>query len=82
MPETTSETRERFHDPREVTKRRIRAGLMQLDLAERAGVSRGTIAKAESESYTGPSPRTLKRIADALGCTIEDLERKPATVAS
>ncbi|MEQ9449856.1 MAG: helix-turn-helix transcriptional regulator [Rhodospirillaceae bacterium] len=47
-------------------------GLTQGALAERAGVNRVTVAELETGRKQG-SVDTLKRIAEALGVTIDDL---------
>ena len=53
---------------RDVLKlKRILAGLSQEGLAEKSGVTRQAISGFELGKRT-PHPRTLKKIADALGC--------------
>ncbi len=51
---------------------RRRSGLGQRELAEEIGVTRLTIARYESGART-PDVYTLKKIADRLGCKIDDL---------
>lgn len=51
---------------------RLRAGLTQQTLGERAGVSRQTIGGIEAGLY-GPGVEVGLRLARALGCRIEDL---------
>ncbi|MDP2674444.1 MAG: helix-turn-helix transcriptional regulator [Dehalococcoidia bacterium] len=54
---------------------RNRAFLTQEELAEKAKVSRSTIAVLESGRRTrGPRPRTIRRLARALGCEPADIE--------
>ncbi len=48
---------------------RNRQGLTQAELAERAGVSRPTVARVESGDDV--STATLEKVAAALGLTIE-----------
>jgi predicted ATPase/DNA-binding CsgD family transcriptional regulator/DNA-binding XRE family transcriptional regulator len=48
---------------------RLRLGLSQDDLARRAGVGVATLAALERGRRERPHPRTLKRLADALGLT-------------
>ncbi len=54
--------------------RRLRneAALSQMELAERSGVSRATIADLEA-GKRGSQPRTLRKLADALGVKPKDL---------
>ncbi|MGW1001728.1 helix-turn-helix domain-containing protein [Streptomyces sp. NPDC002520] len=59
-------------DPRAFRRRRIEAGLSQTDLAKQAGVAPSHISDVEN-GRAGFSPKNLKAIADALGCTIRDL---------
>lgn len=53
---------------------RIRRGLSQQALGDKAGMSRVNIARIESGKETRPS--SALKLADALGCTIDDL-REP-----
>ena len=77
MPQAATETRATFLDPGELVRRRWRARLTQAELAALAGISNGQLSKIEN-GKSGPSPDTLGRLADALGCTVADLERRPA----
>lgn len=56
---------------------RIRAGLTQSALAERVGVNRSYINRIES-GYRSGTPATLLAIADALGCTLDDITDRVA----
>ena len=47
--------------------------LTQHALAEKSGVSRATIARMEGDKDYSPSADTLKKLAAALGCTIDEL---------
>jgi putative molybdopterin biosynthesis protein len=51
---------------------RLRLGMSQKDLAAIAGVSRQTISGVESGQYA-PSTTMALRLANALGCQVEDL---------
>lgn len=51
---------------------RARAGLSQVELADRAGVSRPVVSKMEQGS-TSPNFDSLAKIAEVLGCSIADL---------
>lgn len=51
---------------------RKRAGLLQYELAEKAGVSALTILNIEN-GHSEPQESTLRCIAAALGCTVEEL---------
>jgi transcriptional regulator with XRE-family HTH domain len=57
---------------------RQKAGLTQNELAERAGVARGTVHRLETLER-GCYPRTLRKIAMALGVTPAHLvgDRRP-----
>jgi transcriptional regulator with XRE-family HTH domain len=54
---------------RELRQRKL---LSQRELAEKAGVSETTIVKLEMGA-TKPQPRTLRKIAEALGIGAEDM---------
>jgi len=56
-------------------RRRLEAALSQTELGDKATVSRATIARIERGEEARPS--TLRRLADALGCTPVDLMRQP-----
>ncbi|MDT7728006.1 MAG: hypothetical protein QOI21_4582 [Actinomycetota bacterium] len=48
-------------------ERRVRAGLTQVELAERAAVSLRAVRNAELGSVRRPRPETVRRLAEALG---------------
>jgi transcriptional regulator with XRE-family HTH domain len=50
---------------------RLNAALSQRDLARRAGVAASTITRIETGAQAHPS--TMRKLADALGCTPRDL---------
>lgn len=52
---------------------RTRRGLNQAELALLSGLSRFTISKIEARPMLNPHPASLRQIAGALGCTVEDL---------
>ena len=56
------------------TLRRIRIlrGMTQEDLGTAAGMRQVYVSVLEN-NHRKPGPRTLKRLADALGCSIADL---------
>lgn len=59
---------------------RVAAGITQADLANRLGVKQSTVSMWESsEAY--PRGEVLPKIADLLGCTIDQLfgREAPAT---
>ena len=64
-----------------VRRRRLECVLSQAELAERAGTTRGTVARIEAGGYL-PRPSTLRRLAEALGVpagalvTPEELDRR------
>ena len=47
--------------------------LTQQDLAARSGVNRVTIARLESGADEDPFPKTVRKLADALGVAPEEL---------
>ena len=55
-----------FEISAELLRARLRAGLLQAELAARMGTSRSTIARLES-GQTLPSTKTLLRYAEATG---------------
>ena len=58
---------------------RKKAGLTQQELADRSGVAREAISRYESQ-ITDPTAQTLIKLADALGCSADEvLERVPPT---
>jgi transcriptional regulator with XRE-family HTH domain len=48
-------------------------GLTQAELAERSGVAQSTIAQIEGGGRPTPHPRTLAKLAEALGLRARDL---------
>lgn len=53
-------------------EQRIAHNLSQRELAERAGLSRGTVMQIENGDTTANS-RSLRKICDALGIKIDDI---------
>jgi len=51
---------------------RQRSGLTQRELSEFAGVGKGTVSELEA-GRRGAYPRTIRRLAEALGTKIADL---------
>lgn len=54
-----------------IIKARTRKSLTQKKLAELVGTSQSAIARLESGSYDGYTLKTLKKIAQVLGQTVE-----------
>lgn len=52
---------------------RATKGLSQSDLARLSGVKQGVISDIESGQTSSPRLDTVKKLADALGCTIDEL---------
>ena|SRR5829696_2506231 len=52
---------------------RQRRGLKQMDLAEKAGLSKGTLSQFETEQRE-PSLRSLGRLLEALECDLYELQ--------
>lgn len=51
---------------------RIKAGISQQELADKSGVPRRTIQNWERDT-SNASASALKRVADVLGCKVDDL---------
>lgn len=64
-----------IHDPGKLRRRRIRAGLNQIDLARQTGLHQTYISYLE-RGRKNPTAKTLKIITDALGCDVDDVLRK------
>ena len=67
---------QRNADPARVRYQRIRAGLQQKDLAEKAGISRPHMSQIESGGVDA-SAGALARLAAALQCDIAELMPAP-----
>lgn len=60
-------------DPERCYRLRLAAGFStQLDLAIAAGLSDATVCRIESGTVSASS-RSLVKLADALGCTVDEL---------
>lgn len=82
MPRVTklkrrTRARPKYHDPEAVRRKRVAAGLSQVDLAERAGVSQPHISAME-RGASSPSVEVLHALAEALGCDVEEIMYKTA----
>lgn len=53
---------------------RLRGGHTQVELAELAGLSEMAINKIETGRTASPRPGTVRKLADALGVEIRELE--------
>ncbi len=56
-----------------IKKYRKKLGLTQEALAKKADISYNTVIKLESEGITDPRMETLKKLAVALGISIDSL---------
>ena len=56
-----------------IKKYRQKSGMSQDKLSKLAGVTLHTITKIESGATLDPRVETVKKIADALGCSIDEL---------
>jgi len=56
-----------------IKKYRKRAGISQDVLSKKANLAFHTIAKIESGATPNPTIETVKKIADALGVSLDDL---------
>lgn len=54
-------------------KLREHKNFSQLSLAKASGVSQSVISDIEAEKTTSPRVDTLACLAEALGCTVDDL---------
>jgi len=64
---------------RKIKKLRVVQGLTQKKLAERVCISRANLTNIENGRRT-PSMKTARKLANALGCTIDELfEREDET---
>lgn len=61
-----------IHDPDELLRRRVLARLTQAQLAEKAGLVKSTVSRAE-RGLASMEPDTLHLLAEALGCPVEAL---------
>ena len=59
-----------------IKKYREKKGISQDKLSKLAGVTLHTITKIESGATPDPRIETVKKIADALGISVDDLLRK------
>lgn len=59
-----------------IRKYRNKLGISQDILSKRANLAFHTIAKIEAGSTPNPTIDTVKKIADALGITLDDLIQK------
>ena len=55
------------------------AGLTQMDLASAAGVTLSAITQMEAGKIGSPRFDTIKALARALGCTLDDLAQEGKT---
>ena len=62
-----------IHVGRNVRSARMSAGLTQQRLAAAAGVSFQTVRNIEQGRVSSPSVNVVNRLANALGCTIDEL---------
>jgi len=59
-----------------IKKYRAKLGISQDKLSKLAGITLHTITKIESGATSDPRVETVKKIADALGVSIDDLVKK------
>lgn len=59
-----------------IKKLRLKAGISQDSLSKKAELAFHTISKIESGSTPDPRIDTVKKIADALGVSLDDLIKK------
>ena len=73
MPRTVPRTLVRLPS---LADRRIRRGWTQRELADAARTSRVNVGRIETGGET--TPGMARRLADALGCSIDDLMAQPS----
>lgn len=61
--------------------RRLEAGIVQIELAHLAGISRCKLSEIEN-GYLAPSAAELERLASAIGVTVEALTPSPPDPAA
>lgn len=62
-------------DIRKMQEARLNKGFTQSDLAKAVGMTTAGISFIETGRVKTPSPRTLKRISDALDLNVSDICR-------
>ena len=72
---------ERQHPGKVLRGYRLRAGFTQEDLAEAAGISSRSVSDIERGKQS-PSPRTTRRLADAMGLSADERDRLVAEIAA
>jgi len=55
---------------------RLDAGLSQEELHQMTGISRDTISRMETGDRPNPHPRTLRKLAEALGVSVADIRKR------
>lgn len=76
---THDQARRLAQDPERCYRARIAAGLTQVQLAKKAGVTDATICRME-QGAVSVLPETLGRVARALDRPVEDLMPAPVEV--
>lgn len=57
---------------------RVERGLTQQEVADRAGLSRQTVARLEQKDDVEPNAPTIKKLADAYGLKVDALVQEKA----
>jgi transcriptional regulator with XRE-family HTH domain len=55
---------------------RLDRGYSQEELHQMTGISRDTISRMETGDRPNPHPRTLRKLAEALGVTVGDIRKR------
>ncbi len=66
--------------PENIKKLRELRGITQLELAQKAGISRRTLARLENGDVRDPGIKQLRTLASALGVTLDLLASERLTV--
>jgi putative transcriptional regulator len=65
---------------RRIREERLKNGMNQTQLAEKAGIALDTVSTLERGEHS-PRPSTMRKLARALGMSIRDLYEDPAVLA-
>ena len=71
MAEILEEERANARIAREIYRLRTKTGLTQRELAEQIGTGASAICRLEDSDYEGHSLPMLRKVAAALGCTVD-----------
>ena len=67
---------------KKITELRKRKGMSVDELVEKSGVPKGTLSKISAGITVNPNLDTIKAIAQALSCTLDDLSDTPRGISA